>query len=403
MPIIRRMFPGDDVSRSNVDDARTRGIASPSLLILSLNSQPSAPAPDAGSASVTRRYWGTTPARRPVYAYDLTNRRGTRLTAITLGATIVSLQLADRDGVADDIVLGFDDLDGYLTRSPYFGTVVGRYGNRIAGGRFTLDGTTYQLATNNGANHLHGGRVGFDKHVYAGRTATTAGGVGVRFSLTSPDGDEGYPGEVRFSVRYILGDDDSVSIDLQATATRATPFNPTQHTYWNLAGTRRNDILGHELEIFADQYTPVDATLIPAGEFAPVAGTPFDFRTPMPIGSRIDADDEQLRFGEGYDHNYVLRGAPSRGALAPAARVRDPLSGRALEIFTSEPGMQFYSGNHLHPGLQGRGGRIYNPRAGVCFETQHFPDSPNHPHFPSTILRPESPFRSRTLWKLSAS
>ncbi len=182
------------------------------------------------AATVTRRYWGTTPARRPVYAYDLTNRRGTRLTAVTLGATIISLQLADRAGVLDDIVLGFDDVDAYLTRSPYFGTVVGRYGNRIAGGRFTLDGETYQLATNNPPNHLHGGRVGFDKHLYAARAVTTADGVGVRFSLTSADGDEGYPGEVHFSVRYLLGDDDTVSIDLQATTTRATPFNPTQHT-----------------------------------------------------------------------------------------------------------------------------------------------------------------------------
>lgn len=354
------------------------------------------------ASGVTRRYWGTTPERRAVYAYDLSNRRGTRLTAITLGATIVSLQLADRDGVADDIVLGFDDLEGYLTRSPYFGTVVGRYGNRIAGGRFTLDGTTYQLATNNGPNHLHGGRVGFDKHLYAARAVSASGGVGVRFSLTSPDGDEGYPGEVRFSVRYFLADDDTVSIDLQATTTRATPFNPTQHTYWNLAGARRNDILGHELEIFADHYTPVDATLIPTGALAPVEGTPFDFREVTAIGARIDEDDEQLRFGEGYDHNYVLRGAHARGTLAPAARVRDPLSGRMLEVSTTEPGMQFYSGNHLHAGLVGRGGRVYGPRDGVCFETQHFPDSPNHPQFPSTILRPESPFRSRTVWKLSA-
>lgn len=361
---------------------------------LHLTSQP--------APSVTRRYWGTTPARRAVYAYDLTNRRGTRLSAITLGATIISLKAADRDGTLDDVVLGFDDLEGYLTRSPYFGTVVGRYGNRIAHGRFTLDGATYQLATNNGPNHLHGGRVGFDKHLYAARAVTTANGVGVRFSLTSPDGDEGYPGEVHFSVRYLLDDDDTVSIELQATTTRATPFNPTQHTYWNLAGSRRNDILGHALEIFADEYTPVDATLIPTGELASVAGTPFDFRAATAIGHRIDVDDEQLRYGEGYDHNYVLRAPPKRGALAPAARVRDPLSGRVLEVFTTEPGMQFYSGNHLHPGLLGRDGRIYAPRSGVCFETQHFPDSPNHPEFPSTILRPENPFRSRTVWKLSA-
>lgn len=355
------------------------------------------------AATITRRFWGTTPARRAVYAYDLTNRGGTRLTAVTLGATITSLQVADRAGAFDDIVLGLDDVQAYLTRSPYFGTVVGRYGNRIADGRFTLDGETFQLAINNPPNHLHGGRVGFDKHLYAARAITTADGVGVRFSLTSAEGDEGYPGEVHFSVRYLLGNDDTVTIDYQATTTRPTPFNPTQHTYWNLAGSRRSDILDHELEVFADDYTPVDSTLIPTGEVAPVAGTPFDFRTGTRIGARIGDPDPQLQIGAGYDHNYVLCPAPRRGVLSSAARLRDPLSGRTLDVFTTEPGMQLYTGNHIVPGLVGRAGHVYGPHAGVCFETQHFPDSPNHPQFPTTILRPESPFRSRTVWKFSAT
>ena len=352
--------------------------------------------------AVSRRYWGTTPSRRAVYAYTLANRAGTTLTAITLGATVTSLLVADRAGTLDDVVLGMDDVDGYLTRSSYFGTVVGRYANRIAGGRFTLDGTRYALATNDGPNHLHGGVTGFDKQLYAARAVTTPDGVGVRFSMTSPDGDEGYPGAVRFSVRYLLGDDDRVVIDFQATTTRPTPFNPSQHTYWNLAGSRATDILGHELLVHADHFTPVDATLIPTGAVAPLEGTPFDFRSPTRIGAGISANDAQLLIGRGYDHNYVLRTAGGRGDLTHAATLRDPLTGRQLEVHTTEPGMQLYTGNYLGPALRGKGGRNYGRHAGVCLETQHFPDSPNHPHFPSAILRPDAPFRSRTTWTFSA-
>ena len=352
--------------------------------------------------TVSRRYWGTTPSRRAVYAYELTNRVGTRLTAITLGATITSLRVADRTGTLDDVVLGMDDVDGYLTRSPYFGTVVGRYANRIAGGRFALDGVAHSLATNDGPNHLHGGTIGFDKQLYAARAASTAHGVGVRFSLTSPDGDEGYPGEVRFSVRYLLHDDNRVFIDYQATTTRATPFNPSQHTYWNLAGSRAADILGHELLVNADRFTPVDATLIPTDELALVEGSPFDFRCATPIGARIASVDEQLHVGCGYDHNFVLRPVSGRGEPALAATLRDPITGRQLDVYTTEPGMQLYTGNHLGPALEGRAGQRYGRHAGVCLETQHFPDSPNHPQFPSAILRPETPFRSRTIWALSA-
>jgi aldose 1-epimerase len=349
--------------------------------------------------SITRRFWGTTPARRAVWAYDLVNRAGTRLTAITLGATIVSLAFADREGMIDDVVLGVDDVDSHLERSPYMGTVAGRYANRIAGGRFTLDGVAHQLATNNPPNHLHGGVVGFDKRLYAARAVSIADGVGVRFSLVSADGEEGYPGEVRFSVRYLLRDDNRLQVEYRATTTRATPFNPSQHTYWNLRGAGSGDILGHVLQVHADHYTPVDATLIPTGLLAPVAGTPFDFRRPRAIGAEIRANDPQLAIGHGYDHNYVLRPSRVRGVLAHAARLHDPQSGRMLDVLTSEPGMQLYTGNFLEHGFVGRGGVHYGPRAGVCLETQHFPDSPNQPHFPSAILRPESPFRSWTEWR----
>lgn len=351
--------------------------------------------------SVTRRYWGTTPTRRTVWAYDVVNRAGTRFTAITLGATITALATADRHGAVDDIVLGVDDVEGHLERSPYMGTVAGRYANRIAHGRFTLDGVAYQLATNNPPNHLHGGTVGFDKRLYAARAVTTQDGVGVRFSLVSADGEEGFPGEVHFSVRYLLHHDNRLRIEYQATTTRATPFNPSQHTYWNLAGAGSGDILAHELQLHADHFTPVDATLIPTGELAPVAGTPFDFRRPRAIGAAIRADDPQLAIGHGYDHNYVLRPADRRGALAHAARLHDPRSGRILDVLTSEPGLQLYTANFLETGFVGRGGERYGPHAGVCLETQHFPDSPNQPHFPGAILRPESPFRSWTEWRFA--
>jgi len=352
--------------------------------------------------SVTRRFWGTTPTRRTVWAHDLVNHAGTRLTALTLGATIVSLAVADRDGAIDDVVLGVDDVEGHLARSPYMGAVAGRYANRIALGRFTLDGVAHQLATNNPPNHLHGGIVGFDKRLYAARAVTTTEGVGVRFSLVSADGEEGYPGEVHFSVRYLLCHDNRLQIEYQATTTRATPFNPSQHTYWNLGGAGSGDICAHVLQVDADHYTPVDATLIPTGALAPVAGTPFDFRRPKAIGADISANDPQLAIGHGYDHNYVLRPSSRHGALTHAARLHDPRSGRILDVRTSEPGMQLYTANVLEEGFVGRGGVRYGPRAGVCLETQHFPDSPNQPHFPSAILRPENPYRSVTEWRFGS-
>ncbi|MCC6928199.1 MAG: galactose mutarotase [Gemmatimonadaceae bacterium] len=354
-----------------------------------------------GSARVKRRAWGRMPSGALVHAYELTNARGTAVTVLTLGAIITSIRLAGRGGTLDDVVLGMTDVEGYLTRSPYFGAVTGRFGNRIARGRFTLDGVAFQLATNNPPNHLHGGVVGFDKHVYTARAVRGAEGAGVRLTLTSPDGDEGYPGEVHFAVRYLLGDDDRLTIDYEATTTRATPINPSQHTYWNLAGAQRDDILDHRLQLNATRYTPVDATLIPTGELAAVEGTPFDFRTPMRLGARIGEAHQQLQFGHGYDHNFVVEAPSRRGRAVHAATLHDPLSGRTLDVYTTEPGVQLYTGNWLDGTAVGKGGRRYAAHAGVCLETQHFPDAPNQPHFPSTIVRPGRAFRSRTVFAFS--
>lgn len=338
-----------------------------------------------------------------VFAYDIVNARGTELTVITLGATITALRVAGRDGTRDDVVLGLDDVEGYLERSPYFGCVVGRYANRIARGRFSIDGATYTLAVNHPPNHLHGGNRGFDKQVYEARAVTSGEGRGVRLSRTSPDGEEGYPGEVQFAVRYLLDDDDRLLIDYYATSSRATPFNPAQHSYFNLAGARSSDVLGHELLVVADRFTPVDATLIPTGELAPVDGTPFDFRSPTPIGARIADADPQLAIAGGYDHNYMLRPPVRPGALVHAARLHDPLTGRTLDVHTTEPGLQLYTGNFLDGSLVGSDGRRLGRHAGLCLETQHFPNSPNHPEFPEAILRPGRTFRSRTTWQFGVA
>ena len=333
-----------------------------------------------------------------VYQYTLTNRRGTQVKAITLGAIITSIVVKDRAGRPDDIVLGMTDVPGYLTKSPYFGAVAGRYANRIARGKFVLDGRTWTLATNNGVNHLHGGIVGFDKRLWTGRSAQGDSGVSVRFSLTSADGDQGYPGELRVTVRYLLTDDDKVIIDYDGTTTKPTVVNLTQHSYFNLAGHLRGDVLGHELKIDADQYLPIDSTFIPTGAFAHVQGTPFDFRTATAIGARIAAANEQLRFGGGYDHSFVLkRTGPD---LVHAAQVFEPLTGRTLDVWTTEPGLQLYTGNFLDGTVVGKNGIAYQHRAAVCLETGHFPDSPNHANFPSTVLRPGQTFHSRTIYAM---
>jgi aldose 1-epimerase len=343
--------------------------------------------------SVARAPFGTMPSGEPVELFTLTNPQGIEVRAITYGGIIVSLRTPDRDGRPGDVVLGYDSLDGYLRESPYFGAIIGRYGNRIARARFTLDGRIHQLAANNGVNHLHGGVRGFDKVLWAGEPLTTDSTVGVVFTYVSPDGEEGYPGTLTARVTYTLTDDGRLEFDYLATTDRATPVNLTQHSYFNLAGA--GDILGHELMVAAGRYTPVDSTLIPTGELAPVDGTPFDFRIPTAIGARIGADHEQLANGLGYDHNFVLdRDAPG---LMLAARVVEPASGRTLDIWTTEPGLQFYSGNFLDGSITGKGGRVYGYRTGFCLETQHFPDSPNQPAFPSTILRPGAEYRSSTV------
>jgi aldose 1-epimerase len=348
-------------------------------------------------AHVARDAFGRAADGTAVEMFTLTNARGMEVRAISYGAIITSIRVPDRNGAVDDVVLGFDHIDGYLRTHPYFGAVVGRYGNRIARGRFTLDGKTYQLATNNGPNHLHGGVKGFDKAVWSGETIERDGGIGVAFTHTSADGDEGYPGALTMTVTYTVTPANELVVDYQATTDKATPVNLTQHTYFNLAGAGSSDILQHRLTLDADRFTPVDATLIPTGELAPVAGTPFDFRQPTAIGARIDdATSPQIKNGGGYDHNFVLnRTGPG---LVHAVKVEDPSTGRTLDVSTTEPGVQFYTGNFLDGSIAGKGGRVYRRRFGLCLETQHFPDSPNQPAFPSTILRPGERLQSKTVF-----
>jgi len=347
-----------------------------------------------GKVNVGRNPFGALPDGRAVEIFTISNAAGMQVRTIPYGAIVVSIKVPDRAGAMGDVVLGFDALDGYLKQPPYFGAVVGRYGNRIAKGVFAIDGTTFRLAVNNGPNHLHGGVKGFDKLLWRGEMFLRGGEAGVIYSLTSPDGDEGYPGTLNVKVTYTLSAGNTLTVDYDATTDKPTVVNLTQHSYFNLGGG--GDILNHRLTIDADRFTPVDATLIPTGELAPVEGTPFDFRQPALIGARIDADHEQIRNGGGYDHNWVLNGTPP--ALRHAAKLEDPASGRTLDVSTTEPGLQFYSGNFLDGTLTGKGGRVYQKRAALCLETQHFPDSPNHPDFPSTVLRPGARYQSKTVF-----
>jgi aldose 1-epimerase len=357
------------------------------------------------ASAVTGTPFGVTADGRPAELFTLTNRHGIQIRLTNYGGIITSLRTPDRSGRFDDIVLGYDSLAGYLRNSPYFGAIVGRYGNRIARGMFTLDGTTYRLAVNNGPNSLHGGLRGFDKVVWTASPFKNQEGTGVALDYTSPDMEEGFPGTLRAHVTYTLTDDDRLIVDYSATTDKATPVNLTQHSYWNLAGSARRDILGHVLTINADSMTPVDSTLITTGEITPVAGTPFDFRTPTAIGARVDQrQDTQIRYGNGYDHNFVLnRGGAAADALVRAARVVEPSSGRTLDIFTTEPGLQFYSGNFLDGTITGKGGVVYRFRYGLALETQHYPDSPNHPNFPSTILRPGQRYHTRTVYQFGVT
>jgi aldose 1-epimerase len=347
------------------------------------------------SASVVAAPVGALPDGTPVEQYTLSNGAGLRVKVLTLGAIIRSLETPDREFRLEDVVLGFDRLDGYFRNAPYFGAVVGRYGNRIADARFTLDGKAYALAANNGPNHLHGGLLGFDKRAWAARPVHDNAGVGVALSRTSPDGEEGYPGTLYATVTYTLTEVNTLIVDYEVTTDRATPQNLTQHSYFNLAGGCR-DILGHVLTLNASRYTPVDATLIPIGEVTPVADTPFDFRSPTAIGARIGASNVQLARAGGYDHNFVIDRDLS--SVVTAASVYEPESGRTMDVATTEPGVQFYSGNFLDGTITGKGGILYGHRWGFCLETQHFPDSPNQPGFPSTILGAGETYRSTTVF-----
>ena len=355
--------------------------------------------PSSVASRVTSAPFGATADGRIAELFTLTNGHGIRVKLANYGGIITSLRTPDRSGRFDDIVLGFDNLAGYLHDSPYFGAIIGRYGNRIARGNFTLDGKTYKLAANNGPNSLHGGLRGFDKVIWSARPFQNQQGTGVALDYTSPDMEEGFPGTLSAHVTYTLTEDDRLIVDYQATTDKPTPVNLTQHTYWNLAGNARRDILGHELTINADSMTPVDSTLITTGEIAPVSGTPFDFRTPVAIGERVDQrQNTQIRYGNGYDHNFVLnRKGAAADVLVHAALVAEPSTGRTLDIFTTEPGLQFYSGNFLDGSITGKDGNVYHFRYGLALETQHYPDSPNHPNFPSTILRPGQQYHTRTV------
>jgi aldose 1-epimerase len=330
---------------------------------------------------------------QPVEVFTLTNAHGLRARVITWGATLVEMSVPDRAGKLADVTLGFDAIERYLQPHPQFGNVVGRYANRIGGAKFSLEGKEVKLATNSGRNHIHGGPTGFAKRHWK---AEPAGPRAVRLSYTSADGEEGYPGKLTVAVTYTLTEKDELRLDYEATTDAPTVVNLSNHTYWNLAG--RGDVLGHELRLNASRFTAVDRELIPTGTLAPVAGTPLDFTKAKPVGRDLEAAKAADGFG-GYDHNYVID-APKPGDLTLAAEVHDPESGRTMRCLTTEPGVQLYTANHLKD-LAGRNGAVYGPHAGLCLETQHFPDSPNHPEFPSTTLRPGETFRSTTIYEFS--
>jgi aldose 1-epimerase len=349
-----------------------------------------------GMASVRQRIVGNLPTGADIIECRLTNKRGTEAAILNLGATLRSVRVADSRGRFDDVALGYDTAEQYLRGREYFGATVGRYANRIANGRFALGGKHYQLSLNDAPNAEHGGEEGFSRRVWAIEGTDTTNGAALLLSLVSADGDQGYPGELSVRVVYRLTNEDELRIDYTAMTSAPTVINLTHHSYWNLAGA--GDALLAHLSIEADAYTPVDACLIPTGELRPVAGTVFDFRTPQVIASRIrDGSDPQLIHGRGYDHNFVLRGEP--GSLRSAARLEDPRSGRVLELLTTEPGLQLYTGNFLTGALLGKDRRLYRQGDGIALETQHFPDSPNHPQFPSTRLEPGQVFSSTTIYR----
>lgn len=349
-------------------------------------------------ATVTKSSFGKTAAGENIDLYVLRNVNGMETKITNFGGIVVSLTAPDRNGAFADVVLGFNDLESYLTKNnPYFGALIGRYGNRIGKGRFKLNGVEYKLAVNNGENHLHGGIKGFDKVIWTGREMRTKDGPAVVLTYVSKDGEEGYPGNLRVRVVYTLTNKNELKIDYSATTDKATVLNLTHHSYFNFHGEGNGDILDHRVTINANRFVPTDAGSIPTGELRRVMGTPFDFRKATAIGARINDDEEQLKLGNGYDHTWVINGRP--GVLRFAATASEPTSGRRMEVWTTEPGMQFYTGNFLDGTLTGKGGKPYPRRSGFCFETQHYPDSPNQPSFPSTTLRPGATYRSTTIYR----
>jgi len=346
--------------------------------------------------SVQSEPFGETPDGQSIVHYSLTNRNGLRVGLINFGAIITAVDAPDRGGNKANVTLHFDDLPAYITNPPYFGGICGRYANRIAFGKFTLDGQEYQLATNNGKHHLHGGKDGgFIKKVWQHERIDSDKAAGVKFTYVSPDGEEGYPGTLTVAVTYTLNDDNELRLDYQATTDKPTVLNLTNHAYWNLAGAGNGTVLDHEMQLFCDKYLPVDEGSIPTGELADVAGTAMDFREPHKIGERID---QTVNGNGGYDHCYVVNG--KYGELRPAAKIVDPKSGRMLEIFTTEPGIQLYTANHLK-GTPDNGNAVKH--GAFCLEAQHFPDSPNRPEFPSTVLRPGETYRQTTVHKFSVA
>jgi aldose 1-epimerase len=345
----------------------------------------------------SRQPFGKTLDGTPVDLFTLRNGRGAEARISNYGGLVVSLTVPDRNGHMGDVVLGYDKLDGYLKETPYFGALVGRYGNRIAKGKFTLNGNVYTLVTNNGPNALHGGTKGFDKVVWEPKILATPAGTALELHYLSKDGEEGYPGNLSVTAVYTLTDDNALKLEYTATTDKDTVLNLTHHSYFNLAG--KGDILNHEIMINAEKFTPVDNNLIPTGELRPVQGTPLDFRKPMAIGTRINADDEQIKLGGGYDHNFIVN--KSAGELGLMARVYEPTSGRVLEVSSTEPAVQFYTGNFLSGSITGKGGWVYQRRNAFCLEPQHYPDSPNQPSFPSVVLKPGQVYKNTIIYKFS--
>jgi aldose 1-epimerase len=367
----------------------------PALLLLGCASVSSTQ----NAARISERAFGNAPDGRPVKLYTLRNANGVEASICNYGGIVTSLKVPDRTGQMGDVVLGYDSLAEYINKSPYFGCLVGRCANRIAKGKFSLNGKEYTLATNNGANALHGGLKGFDKVIWDAKVVASSEGPALELRYLSRDGEEGYPGNLSLTALYTLTADNGLKLEYTATTDQDTVVNLTQHSYFNLAG--QGTILGHEVMIPAPKFTPIDNTLIPTGEVRPVEGTPLDFRKPTAIGARIGQENEQLTFGKGYDHNWVFEKSP--GELTLMARVTERTSGRVLEVFSTEPAMQFYSGNFLDGTIRGKGGWTYQSRDAFCMEPQHYPDSPNHPEFPSVVLKPGKVYKNTIVYRFSTT